>query len=198
MFSHPVKSLALFAIVSATSLFSAADISKILKESNVFKVEKIDITQLPTLTIKTIYNKTPYDILLVDRLAENSSIILPAGKTIEVNFKPNNQNEVIFKSKKFNSRVMAKRAQYVFKKLDQSGNPEPGKILYFNSHMTGASESFILKCYVTNANGYCGTITNNINGYFRRTAEFELELSMDASDVSLDFFGMRINGKLAL
>ncbi|HJZ23539.1 MAG TPA: hypothetical protein VJ201_03730, partial [Candidatus Babeliales bacterium] len=74
MNSSPVKSLALLATFCATSLFAAS--------------------KTPDLFIKTIHNTTPYDILLVDRLAKNNRVILPARKTTEMSFKANDQNNV--------------------------------------------------------------------------------------------------------
>src|SRR5665811_81140 len=105
MNSHPVKSLTLFATLFVISFFAF-----------LAKAEKATTNQLPNLIIKTIHNKTSYDLLLVDRLVKNSSIILPAGKTIEVNFKANGQNKVPLRGNF--ADVMGQNAQYVFKKLD--------------------------------------------------------------------------------
>lgn len=182
MYSHPVKSLALFAIVSVTSLFSAADISKILKESNVFKVAKVTTTQLPSLIIKTVYNNTPYDILLVDKCV-NSSVILPAGQTVEVNFKVNSQN------------VRAKGAQYVFKKLDQNGNSRPDQEAYFNFHMVGTNELFDLELYM--AGTYeSKSFFSSFNAGGSQIGNLILEVSANTEGAKLYSFSVFLQGSL--
>jgi hypothetical protein len=187
---HPcsIKLLVLSIVLSVTTLFSASDVSEISSQSD-----------LPNLIVKTIYNNTPYDLLLVDRLVKNSGIILPAGKNTEVNLKPNEQDEVMLKYKEpfIVVKNMAKKAQYVFKKLDQDGKLERGKKLYFDLHMIRTSKSFSLKCYVANTKGYCGRFTHTFNGYFRQIVEFELEVSINTKSVSLDSFELHIDPKFS-
>lgn len=186
MRSCSVRSLALCAIISTTSFFSASGESR---QSNV-----------PNLIIKTIYNNTPHDILLVDRLGKNhwwyigkkSSIILPAGKTTEVNFTTNGQNNVIIQGSM--SECMAQDAQYVFKKLDQDGNPEPDQEVYFNLHTTGVNESFALNHYVAGKNGGCQMIGGKFNAGGSKIAEVTLELSK--KDATPYPFKMNIDRKI--
>jgi hypothetical protein len=186
MNSRSVKSLALLATFCATSLFAAS--------------------KTPDLFIKTIRNTTPYDILLVDRLTKNNSVILPARKTTETSFKVNDQNRVIMNGNM--ADCMGKDAQYVFIKLDQNGNPEPGQEVYFNMYIspggvdngsgftTGTLGSLSLNFYVAGKNGGCMMNCRKIDVNENEIAEFELELSMSAIDIRSNLFRMNINGKL--
>lgn len=185
MNSRSVKSLALLATFCVTSLFAAS--------------------KTPDIFIKTIRNTTPYDILLVDRLAKNNSVILPARKTTEMRFKVNDQNRVIINGSM--ADCMGRDAQYVFIKLDQNSNPEPGQEVYFNMYIspggmdngsgctTGTLGSLSLNFYVAGKNGGCMMNCRRVDVNGSERAEFELELSMSATDIGSNLFRMNIDGK---
>ena len=181
MNSHPVKSLSLFATLLVTSFFVASA-----------KAEQAKTMPLPKPIIKTIQNNTPYNLLLVDRLVKNNSVILPAGKTIEVNFRANGQHKVIINGNM--SECMAKDAQYVFKKLDQNGNPELDQEVYYNLHMAGTNELFHLDLYGAGKNGGCTLRGHTVNAGGGQTVKFDLELSVYKEYAQTNLFKMKIEG----
>jgi hypothetical protein len=178
MHSCSVKLLALSVVLSAASLFSASSQSG-----------------FPNLIVKTIYNNTSYNLLLIDRLAKNKGIILPAGKTVEVNFKVNDQNEVIIQGDM--AECMAQDAQYVFKKLDQDGNLELDQEVYFNMHTKETNKSLALRFYMAGKYGGCLMTGRQLNADDSKTAEFELELSRDKTNEMRYPFKMNRNGNIA-
>lgn len=183
----PINLLALSFVLCVTILFSGSYDLEILRQLD-----------SPVVIVKTIYNNTPYDLLLIDRMLENSNIILPAGKIMEINFKPIEQDEAMRKYKEpfIVVKNMAKKAQYVVERLDQDGKSERSKRVYFDLHMIRMSESFSLNCYVVNTKGYCGRFTYTLNRYFPQIVEFELEVSINEKNVSSDRFELKIAPKL--
>ena len=140
-----VKSLVLVAVVSTTGFVVTAKAPKAqkkltaakvmaakLKEAKPMtaKVEQAPQSKFPTLSIKTIHNTTNYDMLFVDRLAKDKSILLPAGKVTQVGFVANSKHKVTINGSM--TDIMAQKAQYVFKKLDQNKRPELNQEVYFN------------------------------------------------------------------
>jgi hypothetical protein len=187
MNSFLTQALALLSLVFGANPFTDQDNQKIPKVVYISESKQDDSVQPSKFILKTIKNSTCYDILLVDRLAEDKSIVLPASKTTTVEFEINNQNTVIMNGNMVD--IMNKDAQYVFQKLDQNGNPELGQEVYFNMHtcpggvnngsnvIVGTLGSLILHFYVAGKNGGCTMNSGKINGDGYQTAEYTLELS---------------------
>ncbi len=192
MNSRSVISLTLLITLFATSLFVDAKTPKAPKNSKASQAEQAPQSQLPGLTIKIVHNTTPYDILLVDRLAKNKSILLPAGHTVEVDFNANGLNEVIINGSM--AKIMEKKAQYTFKKLDRNGNPVADQEVYFNLHTAGTNESCRLSFYVAGKNGGCSMISRKLSFDENLIAEFELELSMSEENVRANVFKLSVDG----
>ena len=184
-----IKSLVLITSLSTVSFFSIATDTA---------------TQSPQIFIKTIHNTTPYNILLVDKLAKNKSILLPIGQSTEVNFIINNNNAVILNGSMTDN--MSKQAQYVFKKLDQDDQPELNQEVYFNLHTApggvsnggitvGTPGSTILHFYVAGKNGGCMMNSGKIDTE-SQIKEFELALTMNKKDIQANIFKVAIDGHL--
>jgi len=198
MNSRSIISFTLLATLFATNLFIDAKNKKKPKDSkssNASKVEKAPESQLPDLVIKTIRNTTPYDILLIDRLPKDKSIILPAGKIVEVDFVANSQNAVVINGNM--ADVMEQKAQYAFKKLARNGAPELNQEVYFNLHMAGTNESCAFNFYVAGKNGGCSLISRRFSFDENLIVEFELTLSMSEENIRANVFKMNVDGSFA-
>lgn len=170
------------------------------------KNEHVSNVQLPKLIIKTIYNTTKYDILFVDKLALDKTVMLPAGKIVEVNFIANDQNVIVLNGSM--AEVMGEKAQYVFKKLDKENNPEVNQEVYFNMSMTsggvnngsgivaGTFGSTVLNYYVAGKNGGCMMQSGRIDTDCQ-AVEFELELTINEEDVRANKFRMQVDGQVS-
>ncbi|MBA2306641.1 hypothetical protein H0W26_00725 [Candidatus Dependentiae bacterium] len=205
---HFVKSLTLCAVLLTTGSFAFSKTAKAPKKQPISKGQKAPAKQLFTLILKTIHNTTPYDILIVDRLANNKSVILPAGKTIDkVNLAVQSHNEVIIKGSM--ADVMSSKAQYVFKKLNSQGAPELNQEVYFNLHVgqggvdngsgfiTGTPGSLVLNFYAAGKNGGCTIRSSKLDNNGLHKGEFDLELFINEEDVKSNTFRMKVGGELS-
>lgn len=166
-------------------------------------------TKYPTILIKTVHNHTPYNLMLVDRLARNVSAIIPSGEKVEVALTSNGMNKVVIQGSL--SDVMAKKAQYVFIKLNEQGTPEMDQEVYLNiactpggvndgsNFIVGTKGSTVLEFYVAGKRGgaqiwkgplknsHCKSVECDLNLYLPETATeegvFRLTIENDVQEI---------------
>ncbi|MBA3954223.1 hypothetical protein H0X48_02810 [Candidatus Dependentiae bacterium] len=167
-----------------------------------------EAVQGPQLFIKTVKNDTPFNILMVDRLASDpktNSITIIAGQKVAVNFQANRQHAVSIRGSM--SETMARYAQYTFIKLDTDGKPMANQEVYLNLNtapggvdngsgiISGIRGTRVLNFYVAGQNGGCSMETGPFKNSVCKQVEFDLRLSISEKDIAANIFRMYIDSE---
>lgn len=189
-------------LVFLTLIFSFDSFAKKPKKTKATSSNQHESVDNQKLIIKTIQNDTCFDIQIVDRLSQNNSIILPAGKITSVNFIAQAQNAIVIHGSM--AHVMAEKAQFVFKKINQNGESDPRNEVYFNLNLTeggvnngdgfivGTPGTTILKFYAAGKQGGCIMNSERIDTQNQQQTEFHLLLHMNEENIKADIFRLNI------
>ena len=161
----------------------------------------------PEIVIKSIKNLTPYNLLIVDRLSKNTiKAKIDAGETVDLHLKSTGLNKVVIMGSM--SDVMEKKAQYVFKKLDDQGTPEPQQEVYLNIGLdkggvndgsgiiAGVPGSIVCKFFSAGKNGGCGMLSGSLKNSHCKTVEFDLVLYTNDASIAENIFRLSIDTEI--
>lgn len=171
-----------------------------------FGLQAMSEVQMPTVVIKTIKNCTCYNLIVIDRLQENTAVSILAGEEIETDFLVENNRKFVISGS--TSQFMAREAQYVIKRLDETDMIVLENEVYLNIHSNQVKAkdlkgNFI---YLTDAKtinffmaGNKGGLTLSSYKFLNpssKFAEFKLLLYMQESDINYDLFRLYANYKV--
>ncbi len=162
--------------------------------------------QMPAIIIRSIKNNTRYDFLLLDRFNKKTALKILSGQTVDTSLITNNKNNIVLRGSMVD--IMAKKAQYIFKRIDENGESVPHEEVYLNIHasaggvddgsgiISGTPGSVILKFFMAGSKGGCIMTSERLQNAQCKVGEFSLELGSDEDADRENVFRIQVGGTL--